>query len=391
MTTATVRVPSAWLALLAGPMSFGIAGSALVLPQAAAALDVSVASATMIVVAFGWGIAVGTPLLAGLLSHKGTRGTLLVCGLLVAAGTLLAVTVPTLLVLVVGSALQALGTAGLTVVAMHLAGSAATMGLITATLASVGAVAPLAGALVADELSWRAVFALPALSLLAIPVIAARAQPVDSDSDRPFDTVGAILVVALVTACTAVPHQPLPASAVVVGAVLLLGMHLRRRPSGFLPAILVRTGQFRTSAALSFALAVVNFGILYAAPRLLADRSVWTTGEVGTVMVVPYLVGGLGSWVLATAAAKVAPRLVPGCLAGAGLLAVCLVVLGTPIPLLIIAMALGSLAAATGQAVLTVRATDAVPSRYRAATVGLINLCYLLGVAFGPAIAALTG
>jgi MFS transporter, DHA2 family, metal-tetracycline-proton antiporter len=56
--------------------------------------------------------------------------------------------------------------------------------------------------------------------------------------------------------------------------------------------------------------------------------------------------------------------------------------------LLILAMALGSLAAATGQAVLTVRATDAVPSRYRATTVGLINLCYLLGVAFGPALAS---
>jgi MFS transporter, DHA2 family, metal-tetracycline-proton antiporter len=33
--------------------------------------------------------------------------------------------------------------------------------------------------------------------------------------------------------------------------------------------------------------------------------------------------------------------------------------------------------------------TTAVASRYRAATVGLINLCYLLGAAFGPAIAAL--
>ncbi|MCE7002524.1 MFS transporter [Kibdelosporangium philippinense] len=384
MTTAVVRVAAPWLALLAAPMSFGIAGLALILPEAADVLQVSLASATVIVVAFGWGIAVGTPLLAGLLSHKGTRFTLLACAALVGAGTVLMVAVPALPVLVVGSALQALGMAGQVVIAMHLAGTPAALGVVTASMASVGAVSPLAGSAVADLLSWQAVLALPALSLLAIPAIIGRALPAPP-AERQFDATGAILVTALVTALTVVPHQPLIAAAAAVLAAVLVAAHLRREPDGFLPAILVRTPEFRTAALLGVALAVANFGILYAAPRMLADRLAWTTGEVGTLMVFPYLAGGLASWFLITAAA----RMLLGGLAAAATIAVVIVVLGSPVALLVVAMFLASLVAATGQGVLVVRATGALPDRYRATAVGMITLCYLLGAAFGPAIAAL--
>lgn len=385
----TGRVSAGWLALLAGPLSLGIAGPALILPKVAADLGVSVTAATMLAVAFGWGTAVGTPLLAGLLGHKGPRFALMACGLLVVAGTLTVTTAPALPVLVVGNALQALGGAGMVVIAMHLAGSTAAMGFVTASLASVGAVAPLIGSLVADLASWRAALALPVISLLAIPAIIRKALP-EAPAGGRFDALGALFLTAVVTALVAVPHAPLIAAAAAIVAVALLGMHVRRRPEGFVPATLIRTKEFRTSAGLGLALAVANFGILYAAPRMLADRSEWTTSEIGTVMVFPYLVGGLASWFLVTAAAKVAAKLAIAGLAGGSLLAVFLVVTGAPIPLLIVAMALGSMAAATGQGVLVLRATKAVADQYRASTVGLITLCYLLGAAFGPAIAAAT-
>ncbi|RSM87909.1 MFS transporter [Kibdelosporangium aridum] len=387
MTTTALRVAAPWLALLAAPLSFGIAGLALILPEAAGALNVSVASATVIVVAFGWGVAVGTPLLAGLLSHKGTRFALLGCAALVALGTVLMVTVPVLAVLVVGSALQALGMAGQTVIAMHLAGSPAALGVVTASMASVGAISPLIGSVVADLLFWQAVLALPAISLLAIPAIIGRALPAPPVESR-FDATGAILLTTLVTALTVVPHQPLIAATAAAVAAVLVAMHVRRKPDGFLPAILVRTPEFRTAALLGLALAVVNFGILYAAPRMLADRLAWTTGEVGILMVFPYLIGGMASWYLVTAAGTVAARLALGGLATASAVAVVIVVFGLPVPLLIVAMLLASLAASTGQGFLVVRATGALPSQYRATAVGLITLCYLLGAAFGPAIAA---
>ncbi|GGK75931.1 hypothetical protein Ppa06_39990 [Planomonospora parontospora subsp. parontospora] len=47
---------------------------------------------------------------------------------------------------------------------------------------------------------------------------------------------------------------------------------------------------------------------------------------------------------------------------------------------------------ASGQGAFAARATAAVPDRAWATAMGLFNLCYLLGAAFGPAIAAaLTG
>ncbi len=56
---------------------------------------------------------------------------------------------------------------------------------------------------------------------------------------------------------------------------------------------------------------------------------------------------------------------------------------------LLIAQAVGSVAAASGQGTLVVRAAAAVPDDHRPAAIGLFNLCYLLGVAFGPAIVSL--
>lgn len=46
---------------MAGPLSFGIAGPALVLDDIARDLSTTTGTVTWGVTAFGWGIAVGTP------------------------------------------------------------------------------------------------------------------------------------------------------------------------------------------------------------------------------------------------------------------------------------------------------------------------------------------
>ncbi|WP_344889420.1 MFS transporter, partial [Nonomuraea antimicrobica] len=170
-------VPAGWLAVLAGPLSFGIAGPALILPDVARDLGLTPATVTWIVTAFGWAIAVGTPLMAGLQSRRGTRTALVVCAALVLLGGVLVLAAPVLPVLVTGSALQGLGTAGFTTIAMSLARSARAMGLVTASLATVGSAAPLAGDVVAGLVGWHVALALPVLSLLAAaPVL--RRRPV---------------------------------------------------------------------------------------------------------------------------------------------------------------------------------------------------------------------
>jgi MFS family permease len=388
-TAAPGRVAAPWLALLAAPLSFGIGAPALVLPDIARDTGTTVASATWVVTAFGWGISVGTPLLAGLLARLGVRVTLATCAMLVLVGVALVNVLPALAVVALGTALQGLGTAGLLACAMTLADGARTMGLISAGLAALGATGPLVGSLVGGLIDWRASLALPALSLLALPVVLRRAGPGGPAIAAPFDGAGAVLLMALVTALVAVPHRPVPAAlaaALVAGA---LTGHLRRRPDGFLPVVLVRSPAFLLAAGTALFLAIVNFGLFYAAPTLLAWQTAWPPAAVGAVMLWPYLLGGALSWWVVALTARLRLRTVAACLAATAVAAAIVAWSVTVVPILLVAFAAGSVAAAAGQGALARHAAEAVPGPYRSPAIGLFNLCYLLGTAFGPAIVAL--
>lgn len=385
----TSRPPAApWLALLAGPLSFGIAGPALILSDAAGDLGVSVGAATWIVTAFGLGIAVGTPLMAGLIGHRGVRAALTWSGVLVLLGAILVATVPVLPVLTAGSAIQGLGSAGLTTIAMNLAKSTRVMGLITASLAVFGATAPLVGSLVGDVLSWQAALALPAVSLLGVPAALRRAPTASTARDR-FDSKGAVLLTAVVTALVFVPQWPVVASLGALAVGVLLGFHVRTRPNGLVPAVLVRTPRFLISAGLAFTLAVVNFGMFYAIPVLLSRHAGWTSSEIGLAMLWPLLFGGAASWVVVTVTARLGfGTVVTGFVVAGGAAALVAVLTVAPLVLLV-APAISSVTAAAGQGVFAVRATAAVPDDDRSSAIGLFTLYYLLGAAFGPAIVAL--
>lgn len=388
-TTAPGRVRAPWLALLAAPLSFGIGAPALVLADIARDTGTAVASATWVVTAFGWGISVGTPLLAGLLARRGVRVTLATCAMLVLVGVVLVNVLPALAVVALGTALQGLGTAGLLACAMTLADGARTMGLISAGLAALGATGPLVGSLVGGLIDWRASLVLPALGLLALPVVLRRAGRGGPAVAAPFDGIGAVLLVALVTALVAVPHRPVPAA---VAAALVAGaltVHLRRRPDGFLPVVLVRSPAFLLAAGTALFLAIVNFGLFYAAPTLLAWQTGWPPAAVGAVMLWPYLLGGALSWAVVALTARLRLRTVATCLAATAVAAALVAWSVAAVPILLVAFAAGSVAAAAGQGALARHAAEAVPGPHRSPAIGLFNLCYLLGTAFGPAIVAL--
>ncbi|MFG2103621.1 MFS transporter [Micromonospora echinaurantiaca] len=385
---ASERVATPWLALLAGPLSYGIAGPALVLDDVARAMGTGEQTAASAVTAFGWGIALGTPLLAALLARRGVRAVLSVATALVVAGTVLLVLSPSVPVLVVGAAVQALGSAGLTVTAMKLADSARRMGVVTASLAVVGSTGPLSGALVADALSWQAVLALPLLAVLAVPAARRGASPREA-APASFDPLGMALLALLVTAAVLTPHRPLVAGPATVALLLVLAARTKARPDGFPAAAAARNGRFLGACALAFALGVVNFALLYTAPELLREHAGWDGTRSGIWLLAPYLLGGFGSGFLVAASARVPHRAVAIALLAAGAAAPLLAAATTVVPLLLAAMALGSLAASTGQGVLALRAAGVVPAAHEAEALGLFNLAYLLSVAFGPAIAVM--
>ncbi|MFE2295052.1 MFS transporter [Streptomyces sp. NPDC059452] len=382
------RIPTYWLGLMAGPLSFGIAGPALILEDIAWDLSTSTSTVTWGVTAFGWGIAVGTPLMTGLLRHRGARAALSACGALVLLGALLVLTVPLLPAVIIGCALQALGTAGLTSIAMSLTDSARSMGFVTASLAVVGSTAPLAGSLVNDALNWQATLALPAISLIGLLVVIRRVSSRPT-STAAFDGIGAVLLTAVVTALVFVPHYPPVAGILSVLTVGALLWHLRRRPQGFVPAVVVRSPVFLLSSALAFLLAAVNFGMVFAVPEALSDHTSWSSGRIGAAMLWPLLLGGALSWVVVALSAKVGRQPVVITLVALSIAGVALASLSVVAVLLLFAQALASIAAASGQGVFAVHSTGAVPEEERPAAIGLFNLCYLLGAAFGPAVVSL--
>ncbi|MGZ9931821.1 MFS transporter [Streptomyces sp. NC-S4] len=398
--TATARatfrvgpVPVLWLALLATPLAAGANAPVLILPDMARSLGVSAGAATWFVASYAWAMAVGTPLLAGLLRRRGLRAALHLAGALLLGGTLLVAASPWLPLALAGRAAQAAGGAGLAAIAMSLAGSARRMGVISAGFGVLGASGPLLGAQLSQALSWRLSLSVSVIAVLAVPMVSRyattpAAAPASSALPRDaFDARGAALLTALATALVLLPHAPAAALGSAALAAVLLALHVRRRPGGFVPAALVRRPLFLGSALLALTLSASYFTLLFSVPRLLADRAGWDTATAATGQLVALLAGSALSWLLAAASARMSRAAVRTVLVGVGASAAAIAVFASWGPLLLVAT-LGGMFAATGaNAVLSMHAASSAPDPQRPTAIGLFALCYQLGGAFGPAIA----
>ncbi|WP_406054487.1 MFS transporter [Streptomyces sp. NBC_01077] len=388
-TQAPRHIPALWLALLATPLAASANSPVLILPDMAESFGVRTATATWLVTVFAWAVAVGTPLMAALLRRRGLGATLRLGATLIAAGTVVVAVAPWLPLAMAGRAAQAMGGAGLVTAAMSLAGSVRRMGVITAGFGTLGAVGPLLGSTIAGAVSWRLSLAVGAVALLALPAITRRADLSAPRDDTPFDGRGATLLVLLATALVLIPRFPLPAVTASLMAAALLALHIRTRPTGFVPATLLRTRTFVLATLLACTFATSYFTLLFTVPQLLADRTDWTTSTIGTGQLLALLAGSVLSMALAAASARMGRPRVLTILLTTGALAPLTTVLAPWPPMLLLAATLAVLTTSAGQATLAVYATQAAPTHQRPTAIGLFNLGYQLGGAFGPAIATL--
>ncbi|NGO80316.1 MFS transporter [Streptomyces sp. YC504] len=384
------QVPALLLALLAAPIAAGANAPVLILPSTAGSLGVSTASVTWIVTAFAWAMAIGTPLFAGLLRLRGVRAALRVSSVFVVAGSALVALAPWLPALLVGRAAQALGGAGFVAVAMSLAaGSARRMGVITSGFGVLGAAGPLLGSLIGEAASWRVALLLSAVSLVAVPMVAryAKSAPAPGGS---FDVRGAGAVVALATALVLIPQTgaALPVLFAALVAAGLLVLHVRRRPEGLVPAAVVRSPRFIGAALTALAVSTSYFTLLFALPRLIGDRAGWAPSSIGIGQMIALLAGSALSWGIAAASVRMSRRAVYGVFLVLGALAPLTAVYAARAPLLLVAATVAVFTATGSNAVLSVYAGKAAPAAQRPSAIGLFVLCYQLGGAFGPAIAA---
>ncbi len=368
------------LALLAAPSAFGLTGPAIVLPRIAERLGASLEAATWLATVYGLGLAIGAPLAAAVIARSGIRFTLLAGAVLLAAGSLLIAVPGGLGIALVGRALQSLGSAGLVAGAMNLAGTPRRMGVITASLAAAASVGGLIGSLT----TWQVALMLPVVGLAGLTGTAGTA-PGRPFPSRGIDLRGLALVVGVGTGLTFLPSRPVPALAVTFVLVLLLTGHVRSRPDGFVPRSLVGNRTFGAYSALTLTLATSYFALLYLVPYRLHHDSGWSGDAIGLAAMVVQFAAAVVAFGLAAVAARLGRSRILVVLIAVGTVGALASLPSSP-GLLIAALGLALVAATAGQGLLLGFATQSTEDTDTPVAIGLFNLCFQLGGAFGPAL-----
>ena len=387
---------------LTAPTALGISAPAVTLPQLAVDLALPTSQTAWVLAAYALVLAVATALSGRLGALRGLRSMLLAGVLLLVVGSILAAAANSLFLLVAGRAVQGGGAGAVTIAALgtigarYTAGDAAkALGALTAVIAGLSGAGSLIGGAMTEVVGWRAVVALPALSLLSLPA-ALRLAPSQPTATGRLDVWGALLV-TVVTASVVVLLQArstgltVPAVlgllAVAAAASGALARHAGRRPEGFLPRQLVRNGAFLQHAAVGFTLFAPYLAMLFAAPLMLAARYGWSPLRMGLVLLPAAVCAvavsrGVGGVLPRLGAARTAAAL--GLLSGAGLLV-------AAVSDSAFATVFGLAAAISGFAGGQVTLLSAVPGlvapALRSTAIALFNLVFIVGGSVGSAAA----
>ncbi|MET7951981.1 MFS transporter [Micromonospora sp. NPDC005324] len=385
------------LGTLYGPAIYGVSAAAVALPAAAAGLHTTPSAAVWILTIHALGLGIGAAVGGRSIDIWGPRRVLTLGAALLAVGTILCASAPTLIVAVAGRALIAAGSGTMTATALTLAAGQPgpqrprVLARLGAMMALFSATAPLAGALVTAA-SWRAALVLPALSLVALPLCWPLAHSRRRIAGR-VDGAGAgllVLVAAglLLTIQSTTLRIPQPTVLALLAGTctlaILLIMHSKHRPAGFLPLAVVRNRRFYLAGLVGAGVYGGLFACVYAVPQMLT-RLGYSAQGVGLLL----LPGAVAAAVMARLATIAARGLQPHrVLAGAAAtFSVAVVFAATdrrPAALACAATA-GFAAFAIAQTTLTATVSAHTHARDRGGAVGLLNLTFFLGGAVGSA------
>jgi MFS family permease len=296
------------LGLLIAPSALGVSTIAVALPTISADLGLSHPQAAWVLAGYTLAQAVSVALLGRLADVRGTRVILLIGGVLIAAGSILAAASEAFGAMLAGRLLQGAGVgaapvAGFGVAAALYEGTerAKAVGVLSAVLAVLSGSGSLIGGLLTDGLSWRAVAAVPALTLPAIAFTLHLASRRGVSSGR-VDVVGAALVAVLASTVVLLLEAPsidFPAwllvalAGVGVGTAWLLARRIRTVPHGFLPPGLIRSRRYVCGALATLAVFGAYVALLFAAPSLLVQAHDWSPTQIGLVLLPAAIMGAV--------------------------------------------------------------------------------------------------
>lgn len=388
------------LGLLLGLAATSTSAVTVALPQLAAELAVSEATAAWMVSAYAVALAVATPLHGRLADMAGIRAPLVVGVGLLGLGAGLAALAPNFAVLVVARVVQGVGSASVPVLATALISArwqggeqGAALGRVAGVAATLGALGPLIGGGLEAVGGWRWAVALPVVGLLAIPWLC-RTAP-SAGTGEPVDKVGAVLVAVAASGLVLLIQSPSSglATAVVGAALLVVGVPavvawVRARPDGFLPRDTVTNGIVLRSSFAAAALPAGWFALLLGVPLAAASWG-WTPLATGALLLPAALTGfaspRLARYLLARLGAR--HTIAVACPTAVGALGVAALgaALESPV-LLAVAVVLVTVAFGIGQPAMISAVGAAVPGERRGVALGVATLVFLTGASVGAAL-----
>ncbi|WP_434740752.1 MFS transporter [Micromonospora sp. SH-82] len=399
------HVPAAapgWrLGLLYGPAIYGVSAAAVALPVAAHDLGVRAAVAVWILAVHALGLGVGAAVAGRATDLWGPRRVLSIGIGLLATGSATCLLAATLTVVVTGRGLLAAGSGAVTATVLALGAHTpederpATLARIGTLMALFSATAPLAGAL-ATTVSWRLALVLPAAAIAVIPLCwpltrrhSRRPGRVDWAGAALLTLTALALLLATQSAVVRLPRTAVlatVATACAAGALLIL--HTKRHPAGFLPAVVVRDPRLYQFGLIGAGVYGGLFACVYAVPQMLTRLG--HSAEMVGLLLLPAAAAGVILARLAAAASRhLPPHRVLAALAAVFSMAVALTAAVAPHPAMLVGAATLAFATfAVAQMVLTAAIAARTGQDVRGAAVGVINLIFFLGGAFGSAACA---
>lgn len=392
------RVP-VLLGLLFGLTGLGSAAVAVTLPLLGDDFGVDPGDAAWTISLYALMLAVATPVYGRASDLVGVRIPLLVGVCLMSVGAMVAATAPTFGVhlgarILQGAGAAAIPTLGVAAVSHRYQGAVRGLALgrlagVTAALSSIG---PFVGGAVEDLAGWRAVLALPVLGLLVLPFVWGALT--GRGSGATLDIVGAVLVGLTAAGLVLLVQSPATGAIVAVAGVMLLlagtplvALHVRRRPSGFLPRAVIANAAVVRSAVAAATVPAAWFSLLIAVPAVLVGHG-WAAWQVGVLLVPPAVLSLLTPRLAGPMLARLGPART---LAAAAVLALAALGVAAGGALLVspalLALAVGLVVVGygIGQPAMTDAVNGAVAVELRGVALGMATLVFMVGASVGSA------
>lgn len=375
------------------------------LPAIDREFEVGPARLGWIVTTYSLTFGIATPFYGRLGDLYGIRRFFIVGVVIFTVASLAAVVAPNFWLLLAARTLQATGTASIPSLGMAAIIKGVPIerrGTATGTMAAVvgagAALGPTLGGLITQVISWRALFLVSALLGLTIPAIR-RVLP----DERPrgsgaLDLVGGLLlglmVAALLLGVTTIPNQGLlsvqvlGALTIALAATALLTWRIRTAAQPFVDPYLLRNRNYVVLAGIAFLVTMAQFGMLVLIPLLLDRVHHLSSARIGLVLLPPAaamaLLGPVGGR-LADRVGGLIPMRIGLALSATGFLLITSFAVGSSPLFLAGLLLLTGAGMGFANSTLTNNVSLVLPPERLGLGIGLFNMVFFLGGAFGAA------